>query len=170
MKCQTHFTNDAVTFCSECHAPMCAKCNSALGTFCANCAQKMSEDGKFDIIKTFALSVISFIVGIIWMAKDGAFVTQPGFAIATCFMMLFLPFGWKGVSVISDLIMPIAAALGWVGWLLFFALKFAISLMLGWILGIPKLLEAIRLWKTYQRADEVVKNIKMAPTGRVMNE
>lgn len=170
MKCQTHFTNDAVTFCKDCHAPMCAKCNSALGAFCAECAKRISEDGKIDIIKTFALSVVSFLAGTILMVKDGAFGTQPGFAIVTCLMLLFLPFGWKGISVISDLLLPIASLLGWIGLLLFFAFKFAISLMIGWIFGIPKLLEAIRLWKSYQRTEEVVKNIKMAPMGRVMNE
>lgn len=170
MKCQTHFTNDAVTFCKDCHAPMCAKCNSALGAYCTECATRISENGRLDIIKTFALSVVSFIAGIIWMGSIGNFQTEPLSAIVTCLMMLFLPFGWKGISFISDLLLPIASLLGWIGLLLFFCFKFAIAVMIGWIFGIPKLLEAIRLWKSYQRTEEVVKNIKMAPAGRGMKE
>lgn len=170
MKCQTHFINDAVTFCKDCHAPMCGKCNSALGAFCVECAKKISENGRLDIIKTFSLSVVSFIAGIIWMASNDSFRTQPGFAIITCIMMLFLPFGWKGISFISDLLLPIASFLGWIGLLLFFVFKFAIALMLGWIFGIPKLLEAIKLWKTYQKTAEIAKNIKMEPINRVMKE
>ena len=170
MKCQTHFTNDAVTFCKDCHAPMCAKCNSALRAYCTECAKRISENGRLDIIKTFALSVVSFIAGIIWMGSIGNFQTEPLSAIVTCLMMLFLPFGWKGISFISDFLLPIASLLGWIGLLLFFCFKFAIAVMIGWIFGIPKLLEAIKLWKSYQRTEEVVKNIKMAPAGRVMKE
>lgn len=170
MKCQLHWEREAVRFCQECGAPLCAECNSTLGTLCANCTEKSAQNGKKEILTTFGISAIAFLVGVWWQADGGYFQTDPIEAFITCLLFIFFPFGWKGISKVTDYVLVIASAFGWMGWVLYFVFKFVFALFLGWIFGVPKMLEMIRLWKVYENAENIVKNMKMMPQSRVINE
>ena len=170
MKCQQHWEREAVRLCQDCNAPLCAECNSALGSRCMRCTEQLVQNGRKEIITTFGISAIAFIAGLWWQVSVGYFETEPIEALITCLLFIFFPFGWKGISWITDYVLVIASALGWIGWLLYFVLKFGFALLLGWIFGIPKMLEMIRLWKVYAKAEENVRTMKMMPQSRVINE
>lgn len=167
MKCQQHWEREAVRFCQDCGAPLCAECNSALGSRCMNCSEKLIQSGRKEIITTFGISAIAFLAGLWWQINGGYFQTEPVEAFITCLLFIFFPFGWKGISKVTDYLIVIASVLGWMGWVLYFVLKFVFALTLGWIFGIPKLLEMIRLWKVYANVGDNVKAMKMMPQSRV---
>lgn len=170
MNCRVHFEREATSFCEDCHAPMCPECNRTLGTFCMNCIERLAKSGKQEILKTFGISIIAFILGTWFIIDSDTYQSQPILTILMCLMTFFFPFGWKAISRISDYFLILASMIGWVGWILYFMFKFIIALLIGWIFGIPKMVEMIRLWKSYQRSENVVKEMKMVPKNRVVNE
>lgn len=170
MKCQLHLEREAVGFCQNCKAPLCAECDNTFASLCMNCAEKTVSNGRKEILITFGISIIAFLLGLRFQIKGGYFREDSVHAIISCILMLFLPFGWKGISRITDYLLVIASALGFFGMLLYFVLKFAFALFLGWIFAIPKIIEMIKLWKTYGKLENNVKAMKMIPKSRYVNE
>lgn len=168
MKCQLHWEREAASVCKDCGAPLCTECSSRLGNYCSRCAEKMAQEGKKEILTTFGISVIAFLFGI-WMVITSEPKSDPLSGIIGCLLCFFLPFGWKAVSKISDYFLVLASAFGFLGWVLYIAIKLGCAFSIGWILGIPKMIEMIKLWKIYVDIERIVKDMKMVPKSRVVD-
>lgn len=170
MNCQVHFEREARSFCKECNAPMCPECNSTFGSMCMRCVEKLCQDGKKEIIITFGISLVCLIFGYWFMLSGDGLEYNLFEMFLTGFFFFFLPFGWKAVGKIADYVFLIFTRFGVMGWIFFFLLKLVAALLIGWILGIPKMVQMIKDWKTYHTFGTRVKEMKMVPKNRVVNE
>ena len=172
MNCRVHMEREATSFCKDCNAPMCPECNSTFGSMCMNCVEKLCKNGKQEIIITLGISLLCLAIGI-WHEIDkvkSGMSTDIVQVFFSCFFFFFLPFGWKAVGKIADSLLLAFARTGILGWIIFFVLKLLASLLIGWILGIPKMVEMIKDWKTYEKFGNRVHEMKMMPKSRAVNE
>ena len=170
MKCQTHLERESVGICEDCKAPICQECSDNFGGLCIKCAERAVAEGRKDVLITCAISIGLFIVALMYNINMGYMKTDPVENIITSIMFGFIPYGWKGVSVVTNYLLPVAAGLGVMGMLLYFVLKLVAAITIGWILAIPKIIATVKTWKACDVLDHNVKTMKMIPSSRCVND
>lgn len=168
MKCHVHCERESVDFCQECHAPLCPECKSSLGSLCINCAEKICKEGRIKILGTIAIGIVIFSLMLVYQLDHAKSYNEPfEFGnLLTCILAMFIPYGWGTISKLFRVFIGSSFQ----SLLFYFLIKLVVSILIGWILGIPRIVEMIKLWKSYNEIEKAIKEMRIIPKSRVVSD